>query len=81
MADNALPKPPDFLIDLSLQLGIDLTPNQDLEERLDAAVQVAAGCQQDLAKLATVVRGYESSVVEHTLVNLTELNKLFRGNE
>ncbi len=78
MADNALPKPPNFLIDLSLQLGIDLTPNQDLEERLDAAVRIATGCRQDLARLVTVVRGYEVSVTDHKPVDLTELENLIK---
>ena len=67
--ENALPEQSDWLLGLSLQLGEDLTPHGDIEQRLDAAVLVAQGCQQDLIDFATSVRNYERTIAGHTPVD------------
>jgi len=68
MTENVLPEQPDWLLGLSFQLGEDLTPHGDLLERLDAAVLMAQGCQQELVSFVDAVRAYELTIQGHTPV-------------
>ena len=54
-----------WLLGLSCQLGEDLTPHQDLEQRLDAAVLSARVCQQDLVDFSNRIRDYELTIEGH----------------
>lgn len=67
---------PDWLIGLSIQLGEDLTPHGDLEQRLDAAVVVTRCSEQNLLDLRDKVRAYELTVDGHTPVPQTVLDQL-----
>ena len=52
----------DPLIALSIKLGVDLTPNQDLEERLDAIIAVSRHCVEELEELHKRVKDYSLTV-------------------
>jgi hypothetical protein len=63
---HALPTIPGDVLQLSLALGIDLTPEQDLGERLDAFTELAIEMQQRTRSMLDHVRTYEQSVKGHT---------------
>jgi hypothetical protein len=64
----------EVIVALSIETGVDLTFDQDLEKRLDGAVQIVQASLQDLEELQGYVRTYEETVDGHTLVNITPLN-------
>lgn len=53
---------PQELAIMSAQLGIDMTPNCDLEERLDSVIALSTACQNDLDKLMRTVESYARTV-------------------
>jgi hypothetical protein len=60
MSNNAIPT--DVLIRLSIKLGIDMTPTQDLEKRLKQIIQTTTACQSVLDKMEKLVNKYENTV-------------------
>ena len=52
----------DNLVALSVQMGIDLTPDQDLEKRLDAMIATAKDLKQILKEVEAGIRAYEYNV-------------------
>jgi hypothetical protein len=53
---------PEEILLMSIQLGIDMTPHEDLVERLDAVIKEAEYCSNELDKLIQRVDSYASSV-------------------
>jgi len=53
---------PNPLIAMSVRMGIDLTPNGDLEQRLDAVIAGAKMFKDELDDLEAKVRAYEETV-------------------
>lgn len=66
---EGLPNIPGDVLQLSIALGIDLTPEQDLEERLDGLVTMARELQGRLRQLADHIESYERTVVDHEPVD------------
>jgi len=73
---NASTVPPDYLLGLSIHMGVDLTPNEDLQERLDAASALARECQRGLEETERLIRRYELTVDGHEPVPLRFLDEI-----
>jgi len=71
---NASPlvEQPNYLIGLSVQMGIDLTPNQDLATRFDGLIEATKEMRRTLDDLQKRVRAYEHTVKGHTPVYLPD---------
>lgn len=52
----------DELLTMSIRLGIDMTPNNDITERLDALTSGTASCVRALEDVAIKLGDYEKSV-------------------
>lgn len=53
---------PSHLIGLSAQLGMDLTPNDDLEQRLEVFLNETKNCLKDLEQLQAQLEQYACTV-------------------
>jgi hypothetical protein len=53
---------PNELLMMSVAMGVDMTPNADLEERLDAMIKYVGACSNDLDVLLQRVEKYASTV-------------------
>lgn len=62
MPDGNLVYPPNDLIAMSVQMGTDMTPNGDLEQRLEVFASAAASCVEELDKLRDTVEKYALSI-------------------
>lgn len=67
---------PALLLGFSIQLGIDLTPEGDVDERLTAIVEYASSMEADLATIERRIRAYEETVQGHELVELDGLETI-----
>jgi hypothetical protein len=54
--------PPNYLIGLSAQMGVDLTPNDDLEERLEIFLKESQQCIAELEVLRDSLEHYAHSI-------------------
>ena len=79
--EQELPDDFSWLLDLSFQLGEDLTIQGDLSQRLDAAVLMAKGCQQELVVFVDAVRAYEVTIQGHTPVPQVWLDDWMTDNK
>jgi len=53
---------PNPLIAMSVRMGVDLTPNEDLEQRLDAVVAGAKMFKEELDAMEATIKAYEGTV-------------------
>jgi hypothetical protein len=53
---------PDERLALSVILGVDMTPNGDLEDRLDAVIKASEDCRQQLDVVAKNLLKYAETV-------------------
>ena len=74
---DSLVHSPDDLIMISVQMGVDMTPNNDLEERLDAIINYVGACSNDLDQLLQRVEQYASTVKG---IDLAELKAKVQEN-
>jgi hypothetical protein len=58
---HGLVKQPSYLAALSVQLGVDITPNQDLDQRLDGMVEGCKELVKELEGLRARVQEYEQT--------------------
>ena len=64
---------PAHLVALSIALGMDMTEEGNLQDRLDAVADGTRGVCRDLNTLKTHVREYEKTVDSHDPVDLSDM--------